>query len=207
MYAVFWKAGQYYDWTDETWETPSAGSDDNAVQAMTESALDGNALSYYATASLDLAKLNNVLASIDVQCRFYLQAGGSSDLTADTVVATNAFSVVAGKQDPVVDIELAVGHRKDETPKVATFWIAVTLDGTPLDLNTLDAVLPGCDVTTYKEGQAAAFFTDTVGAPDAAGRFYLEFYTPGYVGDRTYFVEIDIGSGDLVRWKPFYGAA
>tara|TARA_R110000824_G_scaffold392322_1_gene590650 strand:- start:4194 stop:4865 length:672 start_codon:yes stop_codon:yes gene_type:complete len=209
IYAVFWKLGVYYDWTDNAWETPSAGSDSQAVQALTETALDGNAVSVYTSAALDMTSLENTLTKSDIVVRFYLQAGGSPDLTTDTMLAdlNEGFEVCAGHKNPTIDVRHIPGHRKDESPKVATFTIEIIIDGVPFDVNELAATLPDCVVTVYKEGQAAAFFTETLAAPTAAGQYYVERSTPGYVDDRTYRVHINIGSGDLLRVFHFYGAA
>jgi len=207
MYCVFWKAGQYYDWVSDAWETPSAGSDANAVRTLTESELDGNAFSYYATAAQDLTKLNNTLATTDVVVRYYEQAGGSANITSDAIIAAQPFSVVAGFYNPTIDIEWAPGHKKDESPKVASFFITVTADGTPIDLSSLSGTAPGCTVTVFKEGNTTAEFTDSVTAPNSNGCFYVTRDTPGYVGDRTHRVNINIDSGKIVRDRYFYGAA
>lgn len=206
LYAVVWYQSTYFDWTDNALETPSAGSDAQAVLAMTEYALDGNATSHYATSAINLATLWNYLTAREFVVRIYDQQGGSPDLTADPVIKSLPLKVALGRNNPVLDVQAIAGFRKDENPQVASFWLTVTADCEPIDLTTISGTAPTVVVTARKEAAASDLLTSGTVALNAAGQFYVTFATPQYTADRTYLANINVDSGTLIRQLPFLAA-
>lgn len=207
LYAIVWYQGTYFDFTDAAWETPTAGSDAQAVRAMTEHTLDGNATSHYATAAIDMAVVWSYLTPREFVVRIYDQQGGSPDITNDPVIKSLPWTLAVGRNNPVLDIQAIAGFRKDESPQVASFWLTVTADGEPIDLTTIaDSPAPTVVATVRKEAAAADLLTSGSVALNAAGQFYITFSTPGYTADRTYLGTVNIDSGKLVRVIPFLAA-
>lgn len=200
VYAVVWdEDGDYFDFTDEAWETPSAGSDANAVRACSEVALDGNGTSLFKTASLNLATIWNHWAEKNVVVRFYDQAGGSPDLTNDPVIGSAAFALQLGYRDPEVTVEVREGFTSDTDPKVGTWWVTVLCDGHPIDMDSIDGTKPTVTIELWKEDTGTAFLTSSATAVTAAdGRYYVEFSDPGFEDSgnnkRAYKAKITIGS-------------
>lgn len=211
IYAVVWYQGTYFDWTDTAFEPPSAGSHAQAALATTERTR--GVQSTYETASVNLATLWNYLAAREFLLVWYSQAGGSPDPTTDPEIRCEALTVQMGERGvgdkpPTVEVQVTPGFRIDESPQVATWWVTVNVNGTPVDLSAIaDAVAPTCTVTVREEDALADEFTATATAPEADyGRFYVEKNTPGFTAERTYIGRVNIGSGTIVRDAPFLAA-
>jgi hypothetical protein len=200
VYAVLWDdAGNYYDFTDDAWESPSAGSDANAVRACSEVALDANATSQFKTAALDFDTVWNQWVAKNCVLRFYDQAGGSPDLSADAVIGAASFAVQLGYLDPEITLQVQPGHTSDTDPKVGTWWATVLADGHPIDMNGIDGTKPTLVVELWKEGAGAAFLTSGATSVTAAdGRYYVTFSDPGFedAGNniRTYKAKLTLGT-------------
>lgn len=211
IYAVVWYSNQYFDWVDGAFETPSAGSHGNASLAAAERTR--GVQSTYETSSVNLATLWNYLAPREMLLCWYLQAGGSPNPTTDTEIRCEALTVQMGERGtadkpPTIDVQVTPGFRIDESPQVATWWVTVNVNGTPVDLSAIaDAVAPTCTVTVREEDALADEFIATATAPEADyGRFYVEKNTPGFTAERTYIGRVNIGSGTIVRDAPFLAA-
>lgn len=208
LYAVVWYQGQYFDWTDNALETPSAGSDSQAVLSMTEYALDGNATSHYATAAVNLTTLWDYLSPRDFIVRIYAQQGGSPDLTNDPIIKSSVLRVRLGRNNPTIDITAISALHKDLGTPLGTFWMVVTADGEPVDMaNTSEATDPTAVVTLRKEGASSDFVPASAAtSPNAAGQYYVSFTDPNYDAERTYLGTVKIATDKLIRHIPFRAA-
>lgn len=208
LYAVVWYQATYFDWVDNALETPSAGSDANAVLTMSEHARDSNATSSYATAAFDLATLWDYLAPRDFEVMIYSQQGGSPDLTNDPVIDTQNLRVILGRNNPHLDFKLIPGFKKDENPSDGTFWAILTADGDPVDMaNTSESPDPTLVVAIRREGDAGDFVSpSSATSPNAAGHYYVTFTDPAYDVERSYFVTLNLASDEVIRVQPFRAA-
>lgn len=217
IYVAFWNTSAVWRPQTQAFENFNAAYN-YATAYLVEFSIAGRAdVSSYRSDSLSLVPFAPGIVSPyggrDVIARYYVQQGVSPNLATDPIIHEEAFQVQFGArgvdcQNPLIDCVVVPGYRKDLTPKIASFWVQVTVNGEPINLSTINE-LHYCRVAVRREGDGADLFVATSTTLDDQGRFLVEYETPGYVIDRSYWVSVGYGLNGIVyvtRSKPFLGA-